>query len=56
MVTADTSCALERTEGRYVDIVVLRGVRDIAPDDRTPQVSMAYNPTVLKEVPRAVAS
>ncbi|WP_345596698.1 esterase/lipase family protein [Streptomyces marokkonensis] len=52
VVTPYTSCALEQAEGRYVDNIVLQ---DIDPDDRTPHVSMPYNPTVLKEVLRALA-
>ncbi|WP_412080457.1 phosphatidylglycerol lysyltransferase domain-containing protein [Streptomyces sp. SCL15-6] len=52
-VTPYTSCALEPAEGHHVNNIVLQ---DIEPDDRTPHVSMPYNPTVLNEVLRALAS
>ncbi|AOW85857.1 MULTISPECIES: alpha/beta fold hydrolase [Streptomyces] len=53
VVTPYTSCALEETEGRYVNNIVLQ---DIDPEDHTPHASMPYNPTVLKEVLAALAS
>ncbi|MFJ3210778.1 MULTISPECIES: DUF2156 domain-containing protein [Streptomyces] len=53
VVTPYTSCALEPAEGHHVNNIVLQ---DIDPDDRTPHVSMPYNPTVLNEVLRALAS
>ncbi|MEU5623399.1 esterase/lipase family protein [Streptomyces tendae] len=52
VVTPYTSCALAKTEGRYVSNIVLQ---DIDPDDHTPHVSMPYNATVLKEVLKALA-
>ncbi|MFC7814277.1 esterase/lipase family protein [Streptomyces sp. NPDC057367] len=52
VVTPYTSCALARTEGRYVNNIVLQ---DIDPDDHTPHVSMPYNATVLNEVLKALA-
>ncbi|MBX4174521.1 alpha/beta fold hydrolase [Streptomyces sp. WAC04189] len=52
VVTPYTSCALEEAEGRYVKNIVLQ---DIDPDDRTPHVSMPYNPTVLRVVLEALA-
>ncbi|MBQ1096117.1 alpha/beta fold hydrolase [Streptomyces sp. b94] len=52
VVTPYTSCALARTEGRYVNNIVLQ---DIDPDDHTPHVGMPYNATVLKEVLKALA-
>ncbi|CAL9636446.1 hypothetical protein SUDANB145_06215 [Streptomyces sp. enrichment culture] len=53
VVTPYTSCALAESEGRYVRNIVLQ---DIDPDDRTPHVSMPYNPTVLSEVLAALES
>ncbi|HET9382594.1 MAG TPA: alpha/beta fold hydrolase [Streptomyces sp.] len=52
VVTPYTSCALAETEGVYVRNLVLQ---DLDPEDRTPHVSMPYNPTVWKEVLRALA-
>jgi triacylglycerol esterase/lipase EstA (alpha/beta hydrolase family) len=52
VVTPYTSCALEPTEGRHVNNIVLQ---DIDPDDHTPHVSMPYNATVLNEVLKALA-
>jgi triacylglycerol esterase/lipase EstA (alpha/beta hydrolase family) len=52
VVTPYTSCTLAETEGRYVRNIVLQ---DIDPEDHTPHVSMPYNPTVLKEVLKALA-
>ncbi|AKZ54401.1 putative lipase [Streptomyces ambofaciens ATCC 23877] len=52
VVTPYTSCALEQTDGRYVNNIVLQ---DLDPDDHTPHVSMPYNATVLNEVLKALA-
>ncbi len=53
VVTPYTSCALEPAEGRHVENIVLQ---DLDPEDRTAHVNMPYNPTVLKEVLRVLAS
>lgn len=52
VVTPYTSCALAEADGVHVRNIVLQ---DLDPEDRTPHVSMPYNPTVLREVLRALA-
>ncbi|MGY1584067.1 esterase/lipase family protein [Streptomyces sp. MN13] len=52
VVTPYESCALKETPGHYVRNLVLQ---DFDPEDRTPHVSMPYNPTVLNLMLTALA-
>jgi triacylglycerol esterase/lipase EstA (alpha/beta hydrolase family) len=53
VVTPYTSCLLAETDGHHVTNIVLQ---DLDPDDHTAHVAMPYNPTVLKEVLKALGS
>lgn len=53
VVTPYTSCALAGAEGHDVRNIV---IQDIDPDDHTAHAGMPYNPTVLKEVLKALDS